>query len=157
MASITSLPLATSTSLLAKPDALPEPHGLVGGFQALHAHDGRHDESGFRSRGGIDAGLRARGQLGSGVPLILRRSREFVERRFVGHHGHLRPEFGDLPRQQLDIPAGDQGMDSKAVRPAPHDIQSAGADGPGGAEEREKSHPRLYDITDFGLRLRRAS
>ena len=37
-----------------------------------------------------------------------------VLRRLIGHYDQFRMELCNLPRQQLDVAAGDKGMDSKS-------------------------------------------
>ena len=51
-------------------------------------------------------------------------------------------KFQDLGRQEVDIPAGRQGIHLILVAVAPHDIQGIGSDGAGGTQNGESFHGR---------------
>ena len=136
---MTSWPLATRTSLFARPIVFPSANGFVCRFQAGDTDDRRQHEIDFGGRrDGCDR-LRAR----IAVPAIRPEPNWFVPGARSGDPRaadllqlqlRLRPEFEDLPSECVDVLAGHQGKDLKTLRPLPDDVKRRGSYGPGGAQ-----------------------
>jgi hypothetical protein len=82
-------------------------NGLIGGFQAFHADDGRHDETRLWSGRRVNPRARSRSQLGHGNVLGLQEAAEIGQRAIISHYSDLGFEFGDLAGQQLDVFSSD--------------------------------------------------
>jgi hypothetical protein len=115
--------------------------GAQGGLQARGPHQCVHHDIHVRMLGHLEEGLTARPPVRAALPTVGYRGRA------VGHPRHLGAEARRLADEGVHVPVRRQRDDPESAGMAPHDLQGAPADGPGGSEDRHADHDRVSRAT----------